>query len=166
VRWEHSGKRPRATSGEQVKCGSIESTPFARGDTPVIFGEPYTVPAIEFRVVDESTGKPQAGRQVIFHYAWLWWEYPYPERRLGAWSSESEFTKCTTDQEGRIVLPEHKVQPRGWYDGEMLTGRKPKFDKLSVQVFVDNHIVAGEYSKSEIDDFQQEKRRAINFPVN
>ncbi len=58
------GQAPTSTSSDQEKCGSIKATPFSRTDAPVIFGEPYIVPAIELRVVDESTGKPQAGKQV------------------------------------------------------------------------------------------------------
>jgi hypothetical protein len=160
------GQATTSTSSDQEKCGSIKATPFSRTDAPVIFGEPYIVPAIELRVTDDSTGKPQAGKQVIIHYQWLWWEYPYPERPLGVWSEASELTQCVTDEDGKIILPEHKVEPRGWYNGEMLKGRKPKFDKLSVQVFVDDHIIARNYSKSEIDKLQQEKKAVIIFPVN
>ena len=163
---EAFGQASPSAPGDQEKCGSIKAAPFSRTDAPVIFGEPYIVPAIELKVVDESTGKPLARNQVIIHYEWLWWEYPYPERPLGVWSGASELTQCVTDEDGKIALPEHKVEPRGWYNGKMATGRKPKFDKLSVQVFVGDHIIAGEYSKSEIDKLQREKKAVITFPVN
>ncbi len=157
---------PQGTSLEQQEgCGKIEAAPFARTDQPVIWGAPYIVPTTTLKVVDE-TGRAVAGRQVIIHYEWLWLEYPYPEYPFGAWSDASELIRCITDADGSILLPKHKIEPRGWYNGKFAAERKPTFKGISIQVFVGDHIIASEYPRKELDKLQQQDKPLIVLPVN
>jgi hypothetical protein len=147
-------------------CGSIKLNPLSRTDKPLVWGEPYTVPAIELKVVDDDTGQTLADKKVVVHYSWRWVEFPESSNPESAWSRGGEIVQCVTDEKGAILLPSHKVEPRGWYDGNLLKGRKPNFHGMSVEVYIDTHIIAKDYSVAEIDDLRKEKKVVILFPVN
>lgn len=117
--------------------------PDTRGE-PVIFGKEFQVPELHMRFVDAATGKPVIPKVVDVHYYWLWLEWPYPEHDWGAWSDAEDWVKCATGSD-QLVVPTHRVKPRGWYNGKYtkfpytLSGSKePKFDRLEIVFETEN----------------------------
>lgn len=107
-----------------------------KGD-PVITGAAFTIPSLKLRVTDSKTGKPVSRKEVVVRYVWRWFEYPYPDHAFGVWSDAYDLIECSTDDDGYFLLPEYKLVPRGWYQGQYLLGRKPKFKDLELSV--ENH---------------------------
>src|SRR6185503_1509573 len=84
---------------------------------PVIYGPTFQVPGMKVRITRAEDGRVEANKELIIRYVWGWHEYPYPESLFGTWSMAYEIVNCTTDETGTVVVPPHKVIPRGWYDG-------------------------------------------------
>jgi hypothetical protein len=86
--------------------------------TAVIFGVVKNVPAMRIRIMDGASGKPLDNKGITVTYGWRWLEYPYPEHAWGAWNATGDKLSCELDRDGWIEAPEHRVRPRGWYDGK------------------------------------------------
>ena len=99
-------------------------------------------------------------------YVWRWFEYPYPERPLGVWSDTYDLVKCTTNNHGEVEMSEFKVGPIGWYEGEMLMGRKPQFTHLDVSVHLEKHITHVRLTKKDLERYRKSKADTIPVQVS
>ena len=159
---QQSGPKPKP----HPSCDSVEKGYGRPQKTPVIYGKPYLVPKFRLQITDEETGAPIAGREVIVRYVWRWFEYPYPERPLGVWSDSFDLVRCTADNQGEVEMSEFKIVPSGWYQGEMLMGRKPEFTHLDVSVHLEEHITHIRLMKDELERYQSSNADTIPLKVS
>jgi hypothetical protein len=121
----------RAQQAAPGTCTSVSSFDKA---APVIYGEPFFVPALCLRVTEVKSGMPQVNKEVIIRYTWRWFEYPYPEHLGGVWSDAYDIVWCTTGSDGTVLVPDYHLAPRGWYNGRLSRGRRPSFKELELSV--------------------------------
>ncbi|MFT3745784.1 MAG: hypothetical protein QM785_16020 [Pyrinomonadaceae bacterium] len=88
---------------------------------PVIYGKHFPVPELKLRFVNDKNDA-MASDEVIVRYKWKWFEYPYQEHPTGVWSTAYYHSKCSTDVDGRVTVPEYDLIPAGWYKGAFLFG--------------------------------------------
>lgn len=160
------GQEPGAASRPEAGCGAVEAGYGLPQKPAVVYGKPYVVPKFRLLVTDERTGAPAAGREVIVRYSWRWFEYPYPEHPLGVWSDSYELVRCVTDKGGSVEMPEFKLEPRGWYKGRLLMGRKPAFTHLDVSVHLGKHITHITIAKGELERYKKSKAETIPLRVS
>ncbi len=146
-------------------CGEVQVGYGTPQKSPMIYGQPYTVPKFRLRITDKRTGVPIVEREVIVRYVWRWFEYPYPEHPRGVWSDAYQSISCTTDKNGDLELPEFKVVPSGWYTGPRLKGRKPEFRHLDVSVHLEKHITHVRITKDELELHKNKKADVIQLQV-
>ena len=166
---------PNSTQG-QLNQKSINVYP---GDvpkeTPVIYGKPYLVPTLRFRLFKGNTQEPLAGAKISVLYVWHWLQYPYPESPCGSFSSATERTEVESDKDGVVVIPEYTVKPRGWSKQPKcwwwsLTHpnnkkAEPYFDHLEIRISDPQYATGFTYSKSDIEH-HRDKVNTVNVPIN
>lgn len=160
------GQAAARASKPRGACGAVEAAHNLPRKAPVVYGKPYIVPKFRLRVVDERTGEPVAGREVIVRYSWRWFEYPYPEHPLGVWSDAYELVRCRSDKGGVVEMSEFRVEPRGWYKGRLLMGRKPEFTDLDVSVHLEKHITHARITKGQLERYKKSKADTIPLRVS
>ena len=122
--------------GASKDCALAPSIDVTKG-SPLIYGIPYLVPALELKFVEKATGKSTTPRAVRVHYYWQWLEYPYPEHEWGAWVDGEELMNCTLSGGNVLKVPALLVKPRGWYDGKYTRfpwRKNPHFDRLEIMI--------------------------------
>lgn len=158
------GQSPVSSSGAQNN-GSVRPGCSAPATKPVLYGRPYTVPALPLRVVTASTGEPLIGATVRARYAWKWFEYPYPEHSEGVWNDACDVVEWLVDRGGLFVLPEYEVNPRGWNlppPKSVFTAflhPEPYFDGIEFEVSKPapdhNYYYAFKFTRKEIEKFKR-----------
>ena len=160
-----SGQGPPVAPKPRAACVAVEKGYGQSQRPPVVYGKPYNVPRLRLRVTDERTGATVGAREVFVRYVWRWFEYPYPERPFGVWSEAYDLSKCVSDAEGLVEMPEFRVVPAGWYKGKMLLGRKPEFTHLDVSVHFETHITHARVTKGELERHRKSGADAITLKV-
>lgn len=149
-------------------CKSLETNfVFAHPQTPpVIFGKPFIVPSLRIRVIESGAGNPLIRKELIVRYVWRWLEYPYQEHPFGAWSDAYDLMRCVTDQNGMIIIAEHKVIPSGWYKGKYSLGHKPSFQHLDISVNTGRSITHREIKQKFLEDLRRRNESDIVMTVS
>ncbi len=116
-----------AAGGGQLGPGMIPAE-----DTVEVWGKPVEVPELKLQATE--AGAPMRDARLSVCYDWRWYSYPYPETLFGAWEINYECRSCRLAEGGSATVPPHQIEPRGWYNGWLLFGRKPSFVGLRFEI--------------------------------
>ena len=134
-------------------------------ETPVIYGKPFVVPTLRFRLLKGDTNEPLTGAKVHVLYVWNWLQYPYPESSCGAFIPATELAEVESDKDGNVTFPEYTVKPRGWTRlPECRKKAEPYFDSLEIRIGHPQYAAGFIYSKSDIEH-HRDKVNVVNVPI-
>jgi hypothetical protein len=100
--------------------------------SPVIWGNPVTIPSFRLRIIDDKTAEPLKAEKVSILYGWKWLEYPSPEHLWGAWEDAGDELECNKIEMDELTFPQFEVKPRGWYKGKY--SKEPFFDGITIVI--------------------------------
>lgn len=137
------------SSGESKDfCEALVVMDKYNGQAPAIYGDEISVPGFRIRLLDSKTNKPVVKQPINITYAWEWLEYLDGVQNGGEWRDAYDWRACVSDEDGAIVVPAYTVRPKGWYAGDRLKGKRPRFTELGVSAGSGNvYLKKGDLSR-------------------
>lgn len=170
-----SGQSPADALPKKSGCAALDPLPppQMKMASPVVWGNSYTIPPLNLRIISKATGAPLVQKEIVLVYGWEWFRFPRTEKLLGGWNYNWDELWCMTDMSGTVFVPEVVFKPRGWYKGKLLLGRKPRFKVLSIKIPLElNHrsklfprYATFSYTRAEIDKLKGEGSLDITLQV-